>query len=347
MALRSTATMTADPSSLVGREFPGGTTRVERWAAFLWATATRNPDPTFRYPGEGRGAVTDDESGDSSGRQYAPPTYAQVVARAAAGTGDVEAALRNGNWADPSVFLGGLRFAFDAPLVVGRTYRAEARVGEADRKSGSTGPFTVLTVEYDVTDEAGDPAFGMETDLVVRHAETGDGGGGEDEPGDGTGSEERGDEGDGAESTGETGPVGGTGDDEVLASRTIGDVDPADMRVVTAIVADPNPMHFDPRYVERQGYPGRVNQGPVTAAYAAQAALAVADAPGDLRRLAVQFDGFVFEGDTVEATAVRDSGGETGDRTGEEPSTDLALAVTREGGERVLSGAATVRGRSE
>lgn len=308
--------MTVDPSSLVGREFPGGTTQVERWAAFLWATATRNPDPRFRYP-DRRGAVTDDESGDGGGRQYAPPTYAQVVARAAAGTGDVEAVLRDGNWADPSVFLGGLRFEFDAPLVVGRTYRAEARVDGAQRKSGSTGPFTVLTVEYDVTDGAGDPAFGMETDLIVRSTQSGDEDGSEDRSEDESG-------------------------DEVLARRTIRDVDPADMRVVTAIVADPNPMHFDPRYVERQGYPGRVNQGPVTAAYAAQAALAVADSPGDLCRLAVQFDGFVFEGDTVEATAVRDGAGGAGGRTGEEPLTELALSVTREGGERVLSGSATV-----
>jgi len=310
--------MTVDLSSLVGREFPGGTTRIERWAAFLWATATRNPDPTFRY------------SADSDGRQYAPPTYAQVVAREAAGTGDVEAVLRDGDWADPSVFLGGLRFAFDAPPVVGRTYRAEARVGGAERKSGSTGPFTVLTVEYDVTDGAGDPAFEMETDLVVRHDDAGDGGEG------GSGGRDGGDPGDGGGSEG-----------EVLARRTIRDVDPADMRVVTAIVADPNPMHFDPRYVERQGYPGRVNQGPVTAAYAAQAALSIADSPGDLRCLSVQFDGFVFEGDTVEATAVRDSGVETGNRTGDDPSTDLALAVTREGGERVLSGAATLSGRRE
>lgn len=314
--------MTADPSSLVGREFPGGATRIERWAAFLWATATRNPDPTFRH------------SADSDGRQYAPPTYAQVVAREAAGTGDVEAALRDGDWADPSVFLGGLRFAFDAPPVVGRTYRAEARVGGAERKLGSTGPFTVLTVEYDVTDGAGDPAFEMETDLVVRHDDAGDGGEGESESGGrGGGGNKSGD--------------GGGSEGEVLARRTIRDVDPADMRVVTAIVADPNPMHFDPRYVERQGYPGRVNQGPITAAYAAQAALSVADAPGDLRRLAVQFDGFVFEGDTVEATAIRDSGAETGNRTGDNRSTDLALAVTREGGEQVLSGAATIRGQNE
>lgn len=126
---------------------------------------------------------------------------------------------------------------------------------------------------------------------------------------------------------------------EVIARREVSDVDPADMRVVTAVVRDPNPLHYDREYAREQGFDGRANQGPVNAAYAAQAALELADSPADLRALDVRYEGFVVEGDTVTATATVDAVREVdGERL-----VDLDLESTTDDGEVVLTGSATVR----
>lgn len=147
--------MSPDPETFVGRTYGPGEFTVERWLAHLWADATCNEDDAFRRP-------------DEDGVQHAPPTLAQVVAREAAGTGTFEADLRAGDWEDPSVFLGGQRLSFERPLRVGETYRATAEVVDVARKEGSSGPFRVVTVAYAVETAAGDPAFDLETDLVVR-----------------------------------------------------------------------------------------------------------------------------------------------------------------------------------
>ncbi|WP_435348612.1 MaoC family dehydratase [Haloarchaeobius sp. HRN-SO-5] len=124
----------------------------------------------------------------------------------------------------------------------------------------------------------------------------------------------------------------------VLATRTIEDVDAEAMKLVTAVVRDPNPMHYDPEYATDQGFPGRVNQGPINAAYAAQAALLVADSPADLRTFDVRYDGFVFEGETVEATATFE-----GARDADGPLVDLSLELVNQDGDVVLTGTATLR----
>lgn len=294
--------MSPDPASLVGRTYGPGEFTVAPWLAHLWADATRNEDEVFHRP-------------DAGGDRFAPPTLAQVVAREAAGTGDVEASLRDRDRTDLSVFLGGQRFEFERPLRVGGTYRATAEVFEVTRKEGRTGPFSVVTLTYDVATDAGTPAFEMETDLVVRE--------------DGDRPRRRG----GATSD------GGLEPGAEVARRVVADVDPADMRVVTAIVRDPNPLHYDRAYATDRGFEGRVNQGPVNAAYAAQAALELADSPADLREIDVRYGGFVVEGDTVTATATVD---EVGDVDGEQV-VDLDLELTTDDGERVLTGSATVR----
>lgn len=301
----------SDPlSAFVGRSFAGEAVAVERWLAYLWADATANPDDAFRYP-------------DDDGVQYAPPTLGQVVARRAADVGDIEGELRGGDWAAPNVFLGGHRFRFDRPLRVGTRYRAEAEVTDVESKSGSSGEFQLLTVAYAVETVDGTPAYELETDFVVARSEERDSSG--------SGSAERG-------STGSEASDGGAIDPGTpLATRTVEDVGADAMKLVTAVVGDPNPMHYDPEYAARQGYPGRVNQGPLNASYAAQAALAVADSPVDLRALEVRYDGFVFEGETVTATATADAPPEPGSVV------DLALALRTDDGERVLTGSAAVR----
>jgi acyl dehydratase len=354
------------PERFVGRTYAADPVAVERWAAFCWARATRDPDDRFRY--------------SRDGVQYAPPTFAQAIARQAAGTDGIEADLRGGDWSEPRVFLGGTRLAFDRPPVVGRTYAATAEVTDCERKSGSTGEFDLLTVEYRVEDDSG-VAFRMGTDLVVRPPDGADGGDGGAESGDGGehGGTESGDGGeyDGSRrrSTTPTPSATPTADDgtpeqrlpegpldpaaldpgTTVARRVVRDVSPADMRVVTAVVGDPNPLHFDPEYAAARGYPGRVNQGPVNAAYAGQAALAPAGSPAALEALSVRYEGFAFEGETVVAEATVDRVGDPGEGDGGDGGpggpagtgggsrpVDLSLSAVASDGRRVVGGSATV-----
>lgn len=81
------------------------------------------------------------------------------------------------------------------------------------------------------------------------------------------------------------------------------DVTQDDMKVVSAIMDDSNPIHFDERHVEEMGMPGLINQGPINLSYLAQAARDVTESPTDLRYLNVRNDANVFEGEDVTAVA--------------------------------------------
>jgi acyl dehydratase len=81
------------------------------------------------------------------------------------------------------------------------------------------------------------------------------------------------------------------------------DVTQDDMKVVSAIMDDSNPIHFDERHVEEMGMPGLINQGPINLSYLAQAARDVTESPTDLRYLNVRNEANVFEGEDVTAVA--------------------------------------------
>lgn len=81
------------------------------------------------------------------------------------------------------------------------------------------------------------------------------------------------------------------------------DVSEDDMKIVSAIMNDPNPIHFDERHVEEMGHPGLINQGPINLSYLAQAARDVTESPTDLRYLYVRNEANVFEGEDVTAVA--------------------------------------------
>jgi acyl dehydratase len=92
-------------------------------------------------------------------------------------------------------------------------------------------------------------------------------------------------------------------------------VSPARMRLLAAILRDPNPIHWDHREVAARGLGDRlVNQGPTNVGYVCNALLAWAGRDA-LRRLTVRFTSNVFDGDEVvasgEVTGVRDEAGET------------------------------------
>jgi acyl dehydratase len=85
---------------------------------------------------------------------------------------------------------------------------------------------------------------------------------------------------------------------------TVGEVEGAKMKALALILADPNPIHFDPAAASGLGTGGRlVNQGPSTIAMIYN--LFAAELPGQrVRSLDVRLLGNVLEGDsvTVEAT---------------------------------------------
>jgi hypothetical protein len=76
--------------------------------------------------------------------------------------------------------------------------------------------------------------------------------------------------------------------DEVLPEWALAEVDPEKMKVLALLLADPNPLHFDPAVAPRLGVAERpVNQGPSNMAMLVNL-LRAAYPRGRLRRLTVQ-----------------------------------------------------------
>lgn len=121
-----------------------------------------------------------------------------------------------------------------------------------------------------------------------------------------------------------------------VASVEFSDISAKDMAIVSAIMDDPNPIHFDPRALESTGQPGLVNQGPINMSYLTQVALRVADSPTGLVSLDVRFEDNVFEGDDVTATATIAGVDEAAG------TIDLDLTLEKASGAIPVTGSATV-----
>lgn len=125
--------------------------------------------------------------------------------------------------------------------------------------------------------------------------------------------------------------------DEV-ARIAFDDVPAANMHLMSALMDDPNPIHFDRRTVDAMGHPGLVNQGTISMGYAVQPALAVAGSPTGIESLAFRYQSPVFEGDSVTAIAtVTDTY-----RTDAGAFAELDLALEKADGEVAVSGSAVV-----
>ncbi len=115
-------------------------------------------------------------------------------------------------------------------------------------------------------------------------------------------------------------------------------VSPDRMKLLAAILRDPNPIHWDPGEVEKRGLGNRtINQGPTNLGYVINMLIAWAG-PECLRHITARFDSNVFSGDTVIAggvvTAVRDQAGEQ--------VADCDVWLDRADGTRALTAVATV-----
>ena len=117
--------------------------------------------------------------------------------------------------------------------------------------------------------------------------------------------------------------------------------DAQSMRVLTLIMHDPNPIHYDASAVQAVGLGERpINQGTLNMAYALNAVAAAAGGVQRVRKFRCRFLGSVFEGDEVVAggrvTEVLDGGG-TGTAAAQ-----CAVWVDGPGAKRVVEGTAIV-----
>lgn len=77
-------------------------------------------------------------------------------------------------------------------------------------------------------------------------------------------------------------------------------VELADMKLFSLIMADPNPIHFDPAHTAGLGMgPAPINQGTLNMAYPLNALIAVIGDPARIRRFQCRFLGRVVAGDEV------------------------------------------------
>ena len=123
---------------------------------------------------------------------------------------------------------------------------------------------------------------------------------------------------------------------QTLEPFVIESVDPEPMKVMAAILHDPNPIHFDAEAAKALGMGDHpVNQGPTNVTWLLEAVQRFAGGPDKVRGFSVRFLGNVFGGDrfevTGEVTAVDEAAGEA----------ELELSATS-GGRPALGGTARI-----
>lgn len=124
-----------------------------------------------------------------------------------------------------------------------------------------------------------------------------------------------------------------------LPGRIIDSVDPEKMKLLSALMRDPNPIHFDRVAVAELGMGDKtVNQGPSNMAYVLSMLGQWAGGSDRITHYRFRFLGNVFEGDRLEASGIIASVHEGDD--GLEVECSLSLSVV--GGTEVLTGTGTV-----
>ena len=124
-----------------------------------------------------------------------------------------------------------------------------------------------------------------------------------------------------------------------LPSRIVERVDPEKMKLLSALMRDPNPIHFDRGAIAQLGMGDKtVNQGPSNMAYVLSMLGQWAGGSDRIIHYRFRFLGNVFEGDRLEASGIVISVRERND--GLEVDCSLSLSVV--GGTEVLTGTGTV-----
>lgn len=91
---------------------------------------------------------------------------------------------------------------------------------------------------------------------------------------------------------------------DLLPYWTVEAVDPEKMKIMAALLGDPNPIHLDPAAARALGLGDRVvNQGPVNFGYVQNMLAAWAGGPGRIRAISLRLTAVVLAGDRLAAGA--------------------------------------------
>jgi len=297
-----------DLRSHAGERLPGGRVLIEPYADWLLRDVVRAP-------------------ADPGG--LAHPAAAFLLATEGLGIGLEELFARFGASSRDGPMLG--EWAVDTlePLRPGRAYQAAAEVTGAVRKSGSrAGIFDLVSVTVTLAAEDGRPHAVVRPVYVFPRRTASPGAG----PGTGPGGRAGG-------AAGRPAPKG-----DPLPPLTIEAVDPEKMKIMAALLRDPNPIHFDPAAARAAGLgDGTVNQGPVTIAYVQNMLASWAGGEDRIGALSLRLTANVLSGDRVAA-----GGRVVGAGSGSGAECAVWLDVTARAGEplapplRALSGTAKV-----
>lgn len=212
--------------------------------------------------------------------------------------------------------LGEWSLRLHRPLRTGVEYTVTAEVERVRRTRGRSGVFDLVTPVIALSPDGGPVEVEVRPTYVFpRHGlDPGAGAGA------GTGGERAPD------------PVG-----EPLPGHTVV-VEPGPMKVMAALLRDPNMIHLDPAETARVGLGGRVvNQGPLNLGYVQTMLAARAGGVDRIRSTSFRFHGPVHAGDRVTAGGVLTGSGPEGARCA------VWLDVTGDGRpRRVVSGTAVL-----
>jgi len=145
-------------TGLEGTQLPAGEFTVDGWKAFLWADATRNDTDVFRY-----------EDGETES-QSVPHSMCQHIAFEATGGIEKTMSRLTDDWTSGAA-LGGLRVQFHDSLEAGEALHVTGEITNVQRTEGSSGPLTIVTHAYEVTDTSDDPVYDLEADMVILEGE--------------------------------------------------------------------------------------------------------------------------------------------------------------------------------
>lgn len=116
------------------------------------------------------------------------------------------------------------------------------------------------------------------------------------------------------------------------------DISARDIKLVTAITRDPNPIHFDRNVVDQMGMPGLVNQGASNLSYLIQGIQKLTESYGDISDVEARFRNQVYEGDSLITTVTVEEVRENEDGW----IADVSGRVEKEDGTVVVTGTATI-----
>ena len=292
-------------AALVGHRMPGGWAIAEPYLDWLVRDATGAQQ---RAPGD----------------DAVHPAVAFGLAQGGVGLELEEVFALFGASSQDGPLLGEWSLRLHRPLRVGAEYAVSARVERTRRRRGRSGVFDLVTPLIELAPDGGPVEIEVRPTYVFPRRGLEPAGGPTGGPQD---------------SSGAAGPAGSTGEPEPagesLPELSL-EVRPEPMKVMAAILRDPNMIHLDPAETARLGMGDRVvNQGPLNLGYVHSMLAGYAGGAGRIRSTVFRFHGPVHAGDRVVASGVVTGPADAG-------GVGCAVWLDVEGGRRAVSGTAVI-----